>query len=62
VALIANRRVLFVDDVVATGGTIKAAVRLIEKASGSVVRIETVLLKGRHPGLEHFNYLKKALL
>ena len=62
VALIANRRVLFVDDVVATGGTIKAAVRLVEKVSGSVVRIETVLLKGRHPGLKGFNYLKKALL
>lgn len=57
-----GRKILLIDDVVATGGTIRAAIRLFEKAGGEVVRVETVLLKGKHPEVKNFGYLKKSVL
>lgn len=45
-ALVADHRVLVMDDVLATGGTAAAACRLIELAGGTVVAIETVLELG----------------
>lgn len=50
-AIIPGQRVLIVDDLLATGGTIKAAIELVEKLGGIVVGcaflIELVDLKGR---------------
>lgn len=50
-AFTAGQRVLLVDDLLATGGTIAAATRLIEQAGGSVVElafvIELAFLNGR---------------
>jgi adenine phosphoribosyltransferase len=50
-AVHAGSRVLLIDDVLATGGTMAAACRLIEKAGGTVVGcaflIELTFLKGR---------------
>ncbi len=62
ISYVEDKRVLLVDDVVVTGGTIRAAFRLIEKASGEVVRVETVMLKGKYPNVKNFDYLRKALL
>lgn len=46
-----GQRVVLVDDLIATGGTIKAAARLVEKLGGEVVKIiflmELAGLKGR---------------
>jgi len=50
-AILPGQKVLLVDDLLATGGTIKAACKLVEKLGGSVVRIlvmiELVFLRGR---------------
>ena len=50
-AVFKGQRVLIVDDLLATGGTIQAACKLVEKLGGSVVRIlvliELVFLRGR---------------
>jgi adenine phosphoribosyltransferase len=50
-AILPGQKVLIVDDLLATGGTIGAACRLVEKLGGSVDRIliliELVFLKGR---------------
>ena len=47
----AGQRVLIVDDLLATGGTIEATIKLVEKAGGNVVGvaflIELAALKGR---------------
>ncbi len=49
--VVAGARVLIVDDLLATGGTVEAACRLIEKAGGHVAGcaflIELTFLKGR---------------
>ena len=42
-ALIAGARVLIIDDVLATGGTALAGIRLVERAGGIVTGIATVL-------------------
>jgi adenine phosphoribosyltransferase len=50
-AVLPGQNVLIVDDLLATGGTIQAACKLVEKLSGSVVgilvMIELAFLKGR---------------
>ena len=50
-AIMADARVLLVDDVLATGGTMEAGCRLVEKASGHIVGcaflLELGFLKGR---------------
>jgi adenine phosphoribosyltransferase len=50
-AVFPGQRVLIVDDLLATGGTIRAACKLVEKLEGSVagilVMIELAFLKGR---------------
>ncbi|MHB9030765.1 MAG: adenine phosphoribosyltransferase, partial [Candidatus Latescibacterota bacterium] len=50
-ALGAGDRVILVDDLLATGGTMQAAVRLVEKTGASVARVlfvvELLFLKGR---------------
>ncbi len=47
-----GQRVVIVDDLLATGGTIEATIKLVEKAGGNVVGvaflIELAELKGRH--------------
>uniref|UniRef100_A0A7S3L7L0 Phosphoribosyltransferase domain-containing protein n=1 Tax=Amphora coffeiformis TaxID=265554 RepID=A0A7S3L7L0_9STRA len=43
---IQGRRVVFVDDVISTGGSVKAALRLIRQAKGEVVGIGAVLVEG----------------
>ncbi len=43
---IQGKRVCITEDVIATGGSIRAACKLIEKAGGEVTVIATVLLKG----------------
>jgi adenine phosphoribosyltransferase len=50
-AILPGQKVLIVDDLLATGGTIRAACRLVEKLGGSVVSIlmmiELIFLRGR---------------
>jgi adenine phosphoribosyltransferase len=50
-AVVVGARVLLIDDVLATGGTMEAAVQLIHKAGGTVVGcgflMELAFLKGR---------------
>ena len=50
-ALAAGERVLLIDDLLATGGTMKAAVRLVEKSGARVAKIafviELLFLDGR---------------
>ncbi len=47
-----GQRVVIIDDLLATGGTIEATIKLVEKAGGNVVGIgfliELAALKGRH--------------
>jgi adenine phosphoribosyltransferase len=43
---IQGKRVCIIEDVIATGGSIRAACKLIEKAGGEVTVIATVLVKG----------------
>ncbi len=45
-AFLAGQRVLIVDDVLATGGTARAAVSLVEQAGGSVVGVTVILELG----------------
>ena len=61
-ALVEGRRVLLVDDVVATGGTVRAACRLLGRAGASVAATATVLLKGPEPEVPRFVALARPLL
>ena len=47
--LLEGRRVLLVDDVIATGGTVRAAHRLLERAGATVAATAAMLLKGPEP-------------
>ena len=43
---IRGKRVCIIEDVIATGGSVRAACKLIKKAGGEVTVIATVLVKG----------------
>ena len=64
-AIKAGQRVVLVDDLVATGGTLQAGVKLVEQAGGQVVEAAVVIelpdLKGRDrlPGLPLFVLIEK---
>jgi len=60
--LLEGRRVLLVDDVIATGGTARAACRLLERAGARVTVAATVLLKGPEPDLPRLVVLARPLL
>ncbi|HSE04835.1 MAG TPA: phosphoribosyltransferase family protein [Methylomirabilota bacterium] len=60
--LLEGRRVLLVDDVIATGGTARAARRLLERAGARVTATATVLLKGPEPDLPRLLVLARPLL
>jgi hypothetical protein len=61
-SLLEGRRVLLVDDVIATGGTARAACRLLERAGARVTAAATVLLKGPEPDLPRLMVLARPLL
>ena len=60
--LVEGRRVLLVDDVVATGGTVRAACRLLGRAGATVAATATVLLKGPEPEVPRLVVLARPLL
>jgi len=60
--LLEGRRALLVDDVIATGGTVRAAGRLLERAGARVTAAATVLLKGPEPDLPRLVVLARPLL
>ena len=60
--LLEGLRVLLVDDVIATGGTARAACRLLERAGARVTAAATVLLKGPDPDLPRLVVLARPLL
>ena len=60
--LLEGRRVLLIDDVIATGGTARAACRLLERAGARVTATATVLLKGPEPELPRLVVLARPLL
>ncbi len=60
-ALIEGRRVLLVDDVIATGGTVRAAHRLLDKAGATVAATAAILLKGPAPPVSRLVVLARPL-
>ena len=60
--LLDGRRVLLLDDVIATGGTVKAACRLLERAGARVEATASVLLKGAAPEVPRLVVLARPLL
>lgn len=45
-----GQKVVLIDDLIATGGTIEAAAKLVEELGGEVVRIIFLMEHGRHEG------------
>ena len=60
--LLDGRRVLLVDDVIATGGTVRAAHRLLERAGAHVAATAAVLLKGPEIDVPRLVVLARPLL
>ncbi len=60
--LLEGRRVLLVDDVIATGGTARGACHLLDRAGAQVAATATVLLKGPEPDLPRLVVLARPLL
>ncbi len=60
--LVEGRRVLLVDDVIATGGTARAACALLGRAGAQVAAVATILLKGSDPDLPRLVVLARPLL
>ena len=60
--LLEGRRVLLIDDVIATGGTVRAACRLLERAGARVAATASVLLKGAEPDVPRLVVLARPLL
>jgi adenine/guanine phosphoribosyltransferase-like PRPP-binding protein len=60
--LLEGRRVLLIDDVIATGGTVRAAHRLLEHAGATVTATAAVLLKGPEPEVPRLVVLARPLL
>jgi adenine phosphoribosyltransferase len=60
--LLEGRRVLLLDDVIATGGTVRAACRLLERAGAEVTATAAVLLKGPVPDVPRLVTLGRPLL
>lgn len=60
--LLEGRRVLLIDDVIATGGTVRAACRLLERAGARVAATASVLLKGSEPDVPRLVVLARPLL
>ncbi len=60
--LVEGRRVLLVDDVIATGGTARAACALLVRAGAKVAAVSTILLKGPEPDLPRLIVLARPLL
>jgi len=60
--LLEGRRVLLIDDVIATGGTVRAACRLLERAGSRVSATASVLLKGPEPDVPRLVVLARPLL
>lgn len=60
--LLEGRRALVVDDVIATGGTARAACALLARAGAQVAAVATVLLKGPEPNLPRLIVLARPPL
>ena len=60
--LLEGRRVLLIDDVIATGGTVRAAHRLLERAGATVAATAAVLLKGPAPEVPRLVVLAHPLI
>ena len=61
-ALVADRRVLLVDDVLATGGTMEATIKLVEQTGAQIVGIAVLIELVGLGGRSHLNGLEMVSL